>query len=36
MENEVMNNKEIPAMFLKLNGKWDYEQYENTQPCFKN
>ena len=25
-----MNNTEIPAMFLKLNGKWGYEQYGNT------
>ena len=30
MENEVMNNTEIPTMFLKLNGKWGYEQYGNT------
>ena len=30
MENEVMNNTEIPGMFLKLTGKWGYEQYGYT------
>ena len=30
-----MNNTEIPAMFLKLNGKWGYEQYGNTNHVFK-
>ena len=35
MENEVMNNTEIPTMFLKLNGKWGYEQYGNTNHVFK-
>ena len=35
MENEVMNNTEIPAMFLKLNGKWGYEQYGNTSHVLK-
>ena len=35
MENEVMNNTEIPTMFLKLNGKWDYEQYGNTSHVLK-
>ena len=35
MENEVMNNTEIPTMFLKLTGKWGYEQYGNTSHVFK-
>ena len=30
-ENEVMNNTEIPAMFLKLNGKWGYELNTNHE-----